>query len=78
MQPYSPTVVSQPSVANPEKNFGAVVIGPAGYTAPILIRQNGQKQLIGWTPKHVLGMSPVNGEIQWKIPMTSPMVWLTQ
>lgn len=41
---------------------------PAGYTAPILIRQNGHKQLIGWTPKHVLGMSPVNGEIQWKIP----------
>ena len=60
MQPYSPTVVSQPSIAN-RKELWASGDDPAGYTAPILIRQNGQKQLIGWTPKHVLGYA-----IQWR------------
>ena len=41
---------------------------PAGYTAPVLIKNGEHRQLVGWTPKHVVGMSPLNGEIQWKIP----------
>ncbi len=41
---------------------------PAGYTAPILIDQGARQQLVGWTPHHVVGLSPETGKIQWKIP----------
>ncbi|MBA61417.1 MAG: hypothetical protein CMJ76_03535 [Planctomycetaceae bacterium] len=41
---------------------------PAGYSAPILIQQGENQQLVGWTPKHIIGMSSNNGNIQWKIP----------
>ena len=41
---------------------------PAGYSAPILIKRGEAQQLIGWTPKHIIGMSAANGKINWKIP----------
>lgn len=41
---------------------------PAGYTAPILIQHGTNQQLVGWTPKHIVGLSTTNGDIQWKIP----------
>lgn len=41
---------------------------PAGYAAPILIQHGKSQQLIGWTPKHIVGMSTTTGDIQWKIP----------
>jgi outer membrane protein assembly factor BamB len=41
---------------------------PAGYCTPILVRHNNSELLIGWTPEHVLALSPAGGEIFWKVP----------
>ena len=41
---------------------------PAGYATPIVIEHGGQAQLVGWTPEHVLGISPRDGQIAWSIP----------
>lgn len=41
---------------------------PLGYSPPILIDHNGTRQLIGWTPEHVLSLSPESGRENWRIP----------
>ena len=41
---------------------------PAGYATPILIDSPSVEQLVGWTPEHVLGMSPATGQIHWSVP----------
>ena len=41
---------------------------PAGYATPILIDHAGVRQLVGWTPLHVLGIRATDGKILWKIP----------
>lgn len=41
---------------------------PAGYSTPILIDRAGGPQLVGWTPKHVLGLSPQSGQVEWRVP----------
>ena len=41
---------------------------PLGYGTPILIHAAGQLQLVGWTPEHVVSMSPENGQENWRIP----------
>lgn len=39
-----------------------------GYSPPILVEHNGQRQLIGWTPEHILSLSPENGRENWRVP----------
>lgn len=41
---------------------------PAGYATPIVVEHGGAPQLVGWTPEHVLGISPRTGEIAWSLP----------
>lgn len=41
---------------------------PLGYGTPILIEHAGQRQLIGWTPEHIISLSPTNGRENWRIP----------
>ena len=41
---------------------------PAGYGTPILAGEGEATQLVGWTPEHVVGMSPRTGEIHWQVP----------
>ena len=41
---------------------------PAGYCTPILINHGEHVQLISWTPKNVLGISPSTGEVYWSVP----------
>ncbi len=41
---------------------------PAGYGTPILISHNGNQQLVCWSPRHILGLKPADGTIQWSIP----------
>lgn len=40
---------------------------PAGYATPIVIGGQPQ-QLVCWSPRHVLGIDPADGAIQWSIP----------
>lgn len=41
---------------------------PAGYCTPILIEHAGRRQLICWTPAHIVGHDPADGAVLWKIP----------
>lgn len=41
---------------------------PAGYATPIVARTENFEQLIAWTPRHVLGLAPGDGRIQWSVP----------
>ncbi len=41
---------------------------PPGYCTPILIQHNNYEQLICWSPRHIMGLNPADGEIQWSIP----------
>lgn len=40
----------------------------AGYSAPILIENEGQKVLVNWTEHSLSGLNPENGEIFWRFP----------
>jgi outer membrane protein assembly factor BamB len=40
----------------------------ASYSAPILIRQAGQRVLVCWTGDHVAGLDPETGRVHWKHP----------
>lgn len=41
---------------------------PAGYCTPILIEHAGRRQLIAWTPEHIVGHDPGDGTVLWKVP----------
>jgi outer membrane protein assembly factor BamB len=41
---------------------------PAGYCTPILIRHAGRRQLIAWTPEHIVSHNPEDGAVLWKVP----------
>lgn len=41
---------------------------PAGYATPIVIQRRGQDLLVGWTPEHIVGISPDGGQVHWRIP----------
>jgi outer membrane protein assembly factor BamB len=41
---------------------------PAGYATPILIHPPSGRQLVVWTPEHILGIHPDNGTMEWSIP----------
>ena len=41
---------------------------PHGYGTPIVIEQAGLKQLIGWTPKHIVSLRMSDGKLLWKYP----------
>lgn len=41
---------------------------PAGYATPVLIDGPAGAQLLCWTPKHILGLEPDSGRVEWKIP----------
>jgi outer membrane protein assembly factor BamB len=41
---------------------------PAGYSTPIVIEHAGVRQLVGWTPKHVVGLDVRDGRLLWQIP----------
>ena len=41
---------------------------PASYSAPIVIRQAGQRVLVCWTGHHVTGLDPATGKVHWKHP----------
>jgi outer membrane protein assembly factor BamB len=40
----------------------------ASYSAPIIIRQAGQRVLLCWTGDNVVGLDPVSGRVSWKYP----------
>jgi outer membrane protein assembly factor BamB len=42
---------------------------PAGYSAPILIRQGDQDVVVCWTGESVSGLNPLDGELFWSIEM---------
>lgn len=42
---------------------------PAGYSAPILVRQGEQDVVVCWTGASVTGLAPKSGETLWSIPM---------
>lgn len=41
---------------------------PAGYCTPVLLRHNDLEQMIAWTPEHLQGLRPANGQKLWSIP----------
>ncbi|MEX2175126.1 MAG: PQQ-binding-like beta-propeller repeat protein [Pirellulaceae bacterium] len=41
---------------------------PAGYGTPILIEHAGLRQLVGWTPEHIVAHRLDTGELLWKYP----------
>ena len=41
---------------------------PAGYGTPVVIEHAGLKQMIGWTPKHILALRLDNGHLLWQVP----------
>ena len=41
---------------------------PAGYGTPIVIEHAGLRQLIGWTPEHIVAHRLDNGRLLWKYP----------
>ena len=41
---------------------------PHGYGTPIVIEHAGVRQLVGWTPKHVVGFDITSGKLLWKYP----------
>jgi outer membrane protein assembly factor BamB len=41
---------------------------PAGYCTPIFIEHAGQRQLVAWTPEHIVGHNPDGGAVLWKVP----------
>lgn len=40
----------------------------AGYCTPILVEHAGRRQLVAWTPEHVVGHDPDDGTVLWKTP----------
>lgn len=42
---------------------------PAGYSAPIRIRQGDQDVIVCWTGASVTGLAPAQGDVLWSIPM---------
>jgi outer membrane protein assembly factor BamB len=38
-----------------------------GYNSPVLIESGGVPQLVVWTPKHLCGMNPANGDRYWDV-----------
>ena len=41
---------------------------PAGYATPIVIERGGRRELVAWTPEHVLGLAIDSGRILWSVP----------
>ena len=41
---------------------------PAGYATPIEIERGGRRELVAWTPEHVLGLAVDTGKILWSVP----------
>lgn len=41
---------------------------PHGYGTPVVIEHAGVKQLIGWTPKHIVSLQMSDGKLLWKYP----------
>jgi outer membrane protein assembly factor BamB len=41
---------------------------PAGYATPIVIEHAGVRQLVGWTPEHVVGLRIDDGQPLWQVP----------
>jgi outer membrane protein assembly factor BamB len=41
---------------------------PAGYATPILITAPAGRQLVAWTPEHILGIAPGTGKLLWSVP----------
>ena len=44
---------------------------PAGYSAPIVIRQGEQDVIVCWTGASISGLEPQTGEVLWSVPMAS-------
>ncbi len=44
---------------------------PAGYSAPILIRQGNTDVAVCWTGASVTGLDPKTGKVFWRVPMAS-------
>ena len=41
---------------------------PVGYSTPVVVRYRGRDGLIGWTPRHIMGLDPATGRILWRFP----------
>ncbi len=37
----------------------------AGYSAPVLVEQAGEKVLVAWTASNIVGLNPDNGQVYW-------------
>lgn len=57
-------------VATGAELWSTVGDGP-GYASPIVIEQDGQRQLVTQTDSHIVGVAPASGLIVWKIPFTT-------
>jgi len=44
------------------------VSDPAGYCTPILIQAPSGRQMVGWTPEHIVGLDPETGKLYWSVP----------
>ncbi len=51
------------------KTVWAALDEPAGYSAPILIRQGGEDVLVCWTGAAVSGLAPLSGQVLWSLPL---------
>lgn len=41
---------------------------PAGYAPPVFVDAPSGRLLVAWSPENILGLSPANGELLWKVP----------
>ena len=41
---------------------------PHGYGTPIVVEHAGVRQLVGWTPKHIISLDIASGKLLWKYP----------
>ena len=44
---------------------------PAGYSAPVLIKQGGQDVVVCWSGASISGLEPSTGKVFWSVPMAS-------
>jgi outer membrane protein assembly factor BamB len=44
---------------------------PAGYSAPVVIRQGDEDVVVCWTGASISGLEPTTGKVFWSVPMAS-------
>ena len=52
-----------------EEKWKALSAADPGYNSPVLIESGGVTQLVAWTPKHLYGLNPLDGQKYWSVPL---------